>query len=63
MFVLIKPKLPRVRSQLLLICCNGHKSGRARDEEQGSTNSDRDGIQLPDRIVHPELYTQEDQAT
>ena len=56
-FILIKPTLPRVRSQLLLICCNGHKSDRARDEEQGSTNSDRDEIQLPDRIVHPELYT------
>ena len=59
-FVQIKQKLPQVKSQLLLTCCKGHINigDRARDEEQGSTNNDRDEIQLPDRIVHPELYTE-----
>ncbi len=46
-------------------CCSGCKGAGARDEEQENTeNGDNDEIQLPDRIVHPELYTQEeDQAT
>ena len=57
-FVLIKQKLPQVKSQLLQICCTGHHgdSLRARGEEQGNTNNDCDDIQLPDRVEHPELY-------
>ena len=55
-FIVIKQKLPLVK---LRFCCSGHKDDRARDEEQGNTDNDRDEIQLPDRIVHPELYTQE----
>ena len=55
-FVLIKQKLPQVKSQLPLICCKGHVGDRARDEEQGATDNDGDEIQLPDRVVHPELY-------
>ena len=56
LFVPIKQKLAQVRSQLLLICCKEHNSDRARDEEQGHTNNDCDDIQLPDRVVHSELY-------
>ena len=55
-FVLIKQKLPQVKSRLLLICCKGHVGDRVRDEEQGATDDDCDEIQLPDRVVHPELY-------
>ena len=55
-FVLLKLKLPQVKSQLLLICGKGYNSDRTRDEEQGTTNNDCDDIQLPDRVVHPELY-------
>ena len=55
-FAQIKQKLLQVKSRLLLICCNGHNGDRARDEEQGTTNNDCDDSQLPDRIVHPELY-------
>ena len=55
-FAQIKQKLPQVKSRLLLICCKGHVGDRARDEEQGATVNDCDEIQLPDRVVHPELY-------
>ena len=58
-FASIKQKLLQVKSRLLLICCNSHNSDRARDEEQGSTNNDCDEIQLPDRIVHPEVYMED----
>ena len=60
----IEQKLLQTKAQLLVICCNGRKND-ARDEEQGNTaRNDHDEGQLPDRIVHPELYTQEfeDQA-
>ena len=64
-FVKIKQKLPPVKSRLLVICCKKHVDDRAQNEEQGNTiNRDHDAeIQLPDRIVHPELYTQEDNYT
>ena len=58
-FTSIKQKLPPVK-QSLLTCCNRHKDDSAQDEEQGN----HDEAQLPDRIVHPELYdAQENQPT
>ena len=57
---MIKQKLPRVE---LPFCCSGHKDDMARDEEQGNTDNGHDEIQLPDRIVHPELYTQESRGS
>ena len=61
-FVKIKEKLPQVKLQW---CCSGRKDDGVRDdqEEQGNADNGRDDdVQLPDRIVHPELYTQEDQT-
>ena len=54
-FVWIKQKLPQVKERWLMICCKGREDGRALG---GNTDSDRDEIQLPDRIEHPELYNQ-----
>jgi hypothetical protein len=49
-------------SQSLLVC-KGH-GGQEVHEEEGNTENNLDEIQLPDRIVHPELYdAQEDQPT
>ena len=53
----IKQTLLQVKPQLLLIYCNGHNGNGARDEVH---NKNGDEIQLPDRFVHPELYTQEE---
>ena len=62
-FVKIKEKFPQVK---LRWCCSEHKDDGVRDdqEEQGnSVNGHDDDIQLPDRIVHPEVYTlEEDQS-
>ena len=62
-FASVKQKLPLVK-QSLLVCCDGHKDDRAQDEEQGNTKNNHDDAQLPDRVVHPELYDpQENQPT
>jgi hypothetical protein len=46
-----------------LLACKGH-GGQEVHEEEGNTENNLDEIQLPDRIVHPELYdAQEDQPT
>ena len=60
----VKQKLQQVK-QLLLICCNGHiRDDGAQDEEQENTENNHIEAQLPDRVVHPELYdVQEDQPT
>ena len=63
MFVKIKEKLPQVK---LWWCCSGRKDDGVRDdqEEQGNpVNGRDDDIQLPDRIVHPEAYTLEEDQT
>ena len=63
-FVKIKEKLPQVK--LRWCCCSGYKDDGVRDdqEEQGNPiNGYDDDIQLPDRIVHPELYTPEEDQT
>ena len=64
-FTLVKQKLtPIIKQSLLATCCNGHKDDRAQDEEQGNIENNHDEDQLPDRVVHPELYdTQENQPT
>ena len=63
-FASIKQKLLPVKQSLLTCCCNGHKDDRAQDEEQRNTENNHDQAQLPDRVVHPELYdVQEDQPT
>ena len=61
LFSLIEQKLPASVKQKLqqvkqsqLACCNGHKDDRTQDEEQGKNNHHE--AQLPDRVVHPELY-------
>ena len=54
-FTSVKQKLLLIK-QSLLICFDGHKDDRAQDEEQGNTENCCDEIQLPDRIIHPELY-------
>ena len=62
-FVKIKEKLPQVK---LRWCCSGRKDDGVRDdqEEQGNpVNGHDDDIQLPDRIVHPEAYTLEEDQT
>ena len=60
-FVKIKEKLPQVKLQW---CCSGRKDDGVRDEEQGNAdNGHDDEVQLPDRIVHPELYTLEEDQT
>ena len=62
-FVKIKEKLPQVKLQW---CCSGCKDDGVRDgqEEQGNTDNGRnDDVQLPDQIVHPELYTLEEDQT
>ena len=60
-YILIKQRLPQARLQL---CCSSHKDNRVTDEEHGgNTDIGGDEIQLPDRIVHPELYTQEGDQT
>ena len=59
-FVKIKEKLPQVKLQWY---CSGHKDDGVRDdqEEQGNADNGRDDdIQLPDQIVHPEVYTLEE---
>ena len=62
-FTSVKQKLPQVKRSLLT-CCNGHKDDRAQDEEKGNNENNHDEDQLPDRIMHPELYDgQEDQPT
>ena len=61
--VKIKEKLPQVKLQW---CCSGRKDDGVRDdqEEQGNpVNGHDDDIQLPDRIVHPEAYTLEEDQT
>jgi hypothetical protein len=46
-----------------LLVCKGH-GGQEVHEEEGNTENNLDEIQLPDRVVHPELYdAQEDQPT
>ena len=64
-FTLVKQKLPpMIKRSLLTACCNGHKDDRAQDEEQGNVENNHNEDQLPDRVVHPELYdTQENQPT
>ena len=60
-FIQVKQNLPHIKLCLLVNCCKRHTDDRARNEEQGNTDSDHDvELQLPDRIVHPELYTQEE---
>ena len=62
-FVKIKEKLPQVK---LRWCCSGRKDDGVRDdqEEQGKpVNGHDDDIQFPDRIVHPEAYTLEEDQT
>ena len=64
-FVKTKEKLPQVK---LWWCCNGRtrKDDGVRDdqEEQGNpVNGHDDDIQLPDRIIHPEAYTLEEDQT
>ena len=62
-FVKIKEKLPQVK---LRWCCSGRKDDGVRDdqEEQGNpVYGHDDDIQLPDRIVHPEAYTLEEDQT
>ena len=62
-FTLVKRKLQQVKLSLLA-CCNGYKDDGAKDEEQGNNQNNHDEAQLPDRVVHPELYdTQENQPT
>ena len=62
-FALVRQKLPPVK-QSPLTCCSGHKDDTAQDEELGNTERNHDEAQLPDRIVHPELYdVQENQPT
>ena len=59
----VKDKLPQIK-QSLLVCCDGHIDDRAQNEEQGNTKNNDDEAQLPDRVVHHELYdAQEDQPT
>lgn len=61
-FLLIKQKLPQVKSQILKFWCNGcggdHR-GQAGDVEHGTTyggyNETHD--QLQHRVEHPQLYT------
>ena len=61
-FTLVKQKLQQVKLSLLA-CCNGHKDDGDKDE-QGNNQNNHDEAQLPDRVVHPELYdTQENQPT
>ena len=51
-----KEKWPQVK---LRRCCSGHKDDGVRDdrEEQRNANNGRDdNVQLPDRILHPEVY-------
>ena len=60
-FIKIKQKLLQVKLQW---CCSGRKDNGVRDEEQGNIDDGPDAeIQLPDRIVHPELYVEEEQPT
>ena len=62
-FTSVKQKLPQVKRSLLA-CCNEYKDDRAQDEEQGNNENNHDEDQLPDRLMHPELYDgQEDQPT
>ena len=59
----VKQKLLLVK-QSLLTCCDVHKDDRAQDEEQGNTENNHDDVQLPDQIMHSELYdTQENEPT
>ena len=63
MLTLVKLKLQLVK-QSLLACCSGQKDDTVQDEEHGSTENNHDEAQLPDRVVHPELYDgQENQPT
>ena len=62
-FVKIKERFPQVK---LRWCCSEHKDDGVRNdqEEQGNpVNGHDDDIQLPDRIVHPEAYTLEEDQT
>ena len=61
-FTSVKQKLPQVKRSLLA-CCNGHKDDRAQDEEKGNNENNHDEDQLPDRLMHPELYDAQDQPT
>jgi hypothetical protein len=50
-------------NQSLRLVCRGH-GGQEIHEEEGDTENNFDEIQLPDRIMHPEVYdAQEDQPT
>ena len=53
--LLLKQKLPRLKSKILPICINrrGNGGAQAGNVEQGNEFND----QLPDRIVRPQLYT------
>jgi hypothetical protein len=58
----VKRKLLLVNQSLRLVC-KSH-GGQEVHEEEGDTENNLDEIQLPDRIVHPELYdAQEEQPT
>ena len=63
-FVKMKEKLPQVK---LRWCCSGRKDDGVSsrdDQEQGNpVDGHDDDIQLPDRIVHPEAYTLEEDQT
>ena len=62
-FTLVKQKFSSIK-QSVLVCYDGHNDDRAQDEEQGNIENNCDEAQLPDRVVHPELYdTQENQPT
>jgi hypothetical protein len=68
-YKLLKKPLKTVKRKLLLVnqslrlVCKSH-GGQEVHEEEGDTENNLDEIQLPDRIVHPELYdAQEDQPT
>ena len=59
----LKEAFIKIRQNLLQAklrwCCSGHKDDGVKDEEQGNIDEGADVvIQLPDRIVHPELYEQ-----
>ena len=62
-FIKIKEKLPQVK---LRWCCSGRKDDGVRDDQEEQGNADNghdDDVQLPDRIVHPELYILEEDQT
>ena len=57
--LLLKQKLPQLKSKILPVCINRRRDGGAQagNVEQGNAYHNEINDQLPDRIVRPQLYT------